>query len=106
LLGNLMVLASECSESPACFERAWVDLIDLSDPMNPRLRKRLTFDGTRAAFASIVKLDDGRFLLFVAGRKSGNGWFYVSRDLEAWDLLGEVRTAWNIEYQNASLLKE
>lgn len=123
-VGHLAVVASEAPSGQPSF----VELYDFSTPGAANaLIQRFTLAGDRGepvaparalSGAALLKLEDGRYLLFVLGKDTDrNGWFYVSDgdSIEpgtGWQFLDYVSQAEGSiagefrEYQNVALFTE
>jgi len=93
MLGKTLVVSAHCTRDSACRGNTFVDFYDLSQLGIQFRQHRLFLDGSqgehnqyppgsshngRATASAVVRLANGRYLMFVLGDKSLNGWLYLS----------------------------
>jgi uncharacterized protein with LGFP repeats len=97
MLGQTMVVAADCARSPGCkgqhFAQNFVDFYNLTDPANAKHIHRFPLDGSQGepgqfpstsseqggvTAPAVVKMQNGRYLMFILGSGGHQGWLYVS----------------------------
>lgn len=124
VLGKYALISKECAGSTlSCDGRGGVEVWDLEDPVRAKRVKNVVLDvglttipgsPARASSVAATRLLGGRYLILVAGRKTEELWFYMTKtnDLTSdWlmvdhllmaDAPSDVRKEW-MDYQNLSM---
>lgn len=89
-LGSLLFIAADCDRGKEGF--AFVQLMDVRDKSKPKFINKLVLDGSqnelkidgtkiesRAGAVAAIKLNDGKYLLFVFSGDGETGWFFISK---------------------------